>query len=157
MQVKHPLPTSQRWAVLQWCDIPRRTDSTEVYLRRLRVVQTPWFGAMLHWINTIDEGPYPHDHPWTWFRTIILRGGYKEKFFINLLHFKEDIYQEHTWNRWSMHMVRYTEGHQITDIESSTITLVIHGKRIRRFCFWTKDRGKVPYTQIRPEEFDDVG
>lgn len=157
MKVKYPLPTSERYAFMQWCDIPRRSNKEIVYLRRLRVIQTPAFGVMVHWIEDIDDGPYPHDHPWTWFRTFVVRGGYTEIFFKRFSSFVNDAGCTYTWKRWSTHKVNHYSGHQITDVSPGTITLVFHGKRIRRFCFWTKDRGKVPYNQIRPEEFNDVG
>lgn len=69
---------SPRWALLRRYDIPDLLDPTEVYLTRWRLVQTPWFGVLLHCIRRPDHDRHLHDHPWP-FVSIILRGGYVER------------------------------------------------------------------------------
>lgn len=158
MKVKYELPQSRRWAFMSMWDIPQRSDKESVYLRRLRVIQTPWWGIMVHWIYTTDEGKYPHDHPWMWFKTFILRGGYTEVFYERFGSFLNDAGVPLTWHRWSAHTMHYYNGHQIIEIEPNTVTLVFHGKRIRRFCFWDKKLGKRRFDLVRDEElFDELG
>jgi hypothetical protein len=55
-------------------DIDRPGD---VYLSRLMLIRTPWFGLYLHIIRRPDWSKCQHDHPWS-FITLILRGGYEE-------------------------------------------------------------------------------
>lgn len=67
---------SKNWAFMQTFVVPH-FDSNDDYLRRLRLVQTPWFGVYLHRIGTPDSRPTLHDHPWN-FTSLVLRGGYVE-------------------------------------------------------------------------------
>jgi hypothetical protein len=55
--------------------IVRRHDG-EAYLRRLRLLDCPWFGIYLHRFLASDDACL-HDHPWP-FISIILWGGYWE-------------------------------------------------------------------------------
>jgi hypothetical protein len=48
-----------------------------LYLWRLRVLETPWFGVKLHWIRGADDDRALHDHPW-WFVSFVLWGSYEE-------------------------------------------------------------------------------
>lgn len=48
------------------------------YLRRWKLIQTPWFGIFIHNILRSDTDRDLHDHPWN-FTTIILRGEYHEE------------------------------------------------------------------------------
>lgn len=54
----------------------RRMDGT-LYLWRLRILETPWFGIKLHWIRGPDDDRALHDHPW-WFVSFVLWGSYEE-------------------------------------------------------------------------------
>lgn len=62
-----------RWKHIE--DIDRPGD---VYLSRLMLVRTPWFGVYFHIIRRPDWSRCQHDHPWS-FVTLILRGGYVEE------------------------------------------------------------------------------
>lgn len=77
MEIKHRPPESTEWAFMRWADIPSKQSPGQVYLRRLRVAQTPLCGLYLHWINEPDTDRDLHDHPWV-FWSLILRGGYSE-------------------------------------------------------------------------------
>jgi hypothetical protein len=55
MKIKYPLQASSKWVFFQRSDIPSKINKEDVYLRRLRVVQTPWFGVYLHWIYESDN------------------------------------------------------------------------------------------------------
>jgi len=68
---------SARWALFERFDI-REPNTGELYLRRWRIIQTPWFGVLLHKILTPDGDRHLHDHPWS-FLGVVLRGGYAER------------------------------------------------------------------------------
>ena len=120
------------WALMASFDIPCR-DS--LYLRRLRIIQTPWFGVYIHEMQAEDDA-HLHDHPWN-FYSFILKGGYKEYFSerMDLTFTQSWIARE--WPRWSGHYVRAVEGHRIVHLsEIPTYTLVFVGKRQRNWGFW---------------------
>lgn len=145
MQVKHPEPVSQPWSFMSWADIPSRVDRSLVYLRRLRILQTPWFSIYLHWINEPDADRDPHDHPWN-FWSLILRGSYIERVHDN----PDDIGHIQAWQRGSLHYMHQTQAHRITAVTASVLTLVITGRRVRPFCFWTPD-GLVRWDRYRDD------
>lgn len=63
-----------RWCSWRWTDV---VLNGELYLRRLHLVQTPWFSIMLHWIQRPDSQPDMHDHPVS-FWSFLVRGWYIE-------------------------------------------------------------------------------
>lgn len=105
-----------------------------LYLRRLRIVQTPFGGIYLHEIREPDKDYDPHDHPFN-FVSIILKGGYDEiagypdkwnasSFIIRRL-------------RGSIHRMPMTKAHRILRLHRSpTWTLVFVGPRHREWGFW---------------------
>ena len=153
MKVKYPKLTRCRYDFMHWYDIPSRDNPGQVYLRRFRIIQTPQFSILFHKIYEPDDGLYPHDHPWNWFRTFILRGGYCEDFYSTYSHLVNDRPIRNVWKKWSSHKVTHTQAHHITYVWPNTWTLVVTGKRIRKFCFWTPN-GKVPYDKMG--ELNDV-
>ncbi|MGI0015317.1 MAG: hypothetical protein ACREBU_18020 [Nitrososphaera sp.] len=121
----------------RWTDI---TFGGKLYLRRLHIVQTPWFAVMLHWLKSADPQRDLHDHPVS-FLSIPLRGGYVEENAtgtkaISLL----------CWN-WK----RATDTHRITHVQHNTLTLVICGPVVRPWGFHTA-RGFIPW-----REYEKVG
>lgn len=138
---------------MEWCDIPSRANPGNTYLRRLRIIQTPWFSVLFHKIYEPDDGLYPHDHPWAWFRTFVLRGGYLADEYLNYHHYMADRVRRGVHKAGSTHKMNWLEGHQITFTYPNTWTLVITGKRMHKFCFWTP-YGKVPYDKMG--ELNDV-
>lgn len=66
----------RRWVLLGRF-VLRRADG-QIYLKRRRIVQTPWFGVYYHRITSADPGYDLHDHPWA-FASIVLSGGYVEE------------------------------------------------------------------------------
>jgi hypothetical protein len=62
-----------RWKHIHDIDKPG-----DVYLSRLMLLRTPWFGVYFHIIRRPDWSRCQHDHPWP-FVTVILRGGYVEE------------------------------------------------------------------------------
>lgn len=123
------------WAFLQRLDIPDAKDPSRVYLRRRRIIQTPWFGILWHQIFLRDSDRDPHDHPWP-FTSFVVRGGYREKIFPN-----PDATLAHAvtreWKRFSWHAIDTTAAHQIIDVVPGTITLLLTGRRSREWGFWT--------------------
>jgi hypothetical protein len=154
--IKYPPPTRDRWAFWQWSDIPSCVNEGFVYLRRLRVIQTPWFSVLIHWIHEADVGRWPHDHPWV-FWSWILRGYYQEDYWPDT----SWMYRQklgpipQVWKKWSLHKMPYESAHKITYASEGLTTLVITGRRRRAFRFWTDER-PVRWDLVRPKEINDV-
>lgn len=68
---------SPSWAFMERFEVPDY-DTDGNYLIRWRLIQTPWFGIMLHRFEGPDPRRTLHDHPWP-FVSIVLRGGYIER------------------------------------------------------------------------------
>lgn len=128
-----------RWALFSWFEVPDSDHRDRVYLRRLRVIQTPWFGMYVHWIFLPDRDRALHDHPWP-FVSWVIRGGYTERVRTKTSE------ASRTWSRWSAHRMRSRDAHSIDLIEPGTVTLVLVGRRCREWGFWTS-RGWVPWRQ----------
>lgn len=139
--VKHPYK-NVRWAFMKWADIPSAQDPEVTYLRRLRVLQTPWFMIYLHWIYLPDSDRDPHDHPMS-FWSFIVRGGYIEKIYVDMgLAGSSPIRR----NRFSGHFMPRRLAHMITKIDAGTITLLLGGPRKQKWGFWTS-QGWVPWEE----------
>jgi hypothetical protein len=52
----------------------------KVHFRRWRILETPWFAIYVHNILRSDEDKDPHNHPWIWFCSFVLCGGYIERY-----------------------------------------------------------------------------
>lgn len=126
---------SPRWAFMQRLDIPDTNDPSRVYLRRRRIIQTPWFGILWHHIFLRDSDRDPHDHPWP-FASFVVRGGYSEKIYPAPWSTLDYCLTRH-WKRFSWHIVDTKAAHQVTDVSQNTITLVLTGRRSREWGFWT--------------------
>lgn len=145
VRMRHRTLGSTRWAFFRWFDIPSAVDPEFVYLRRFRVVQTPWFGVYVHWIYETDSDRYPHDHPWK-FWSLILRGGYAELVY-------DSPGADPTPKMWppgSFHIMPTDHAHQITDISAPLVTLVFTGSRVREWGFWSPN-GFIPWRKFDPE------
>lgn len=138
-----------RWAVWASFDIPDKKGG--YYLRRLRVMETPWFGVYLHEMQGPDPGRDLHDHPWE-FYSIILKGGYTEV--VPLTQSTESRHgiasvttTRDTWKAGSIHRMRATDQHTIERLLGvPTFTLVLRGRRKRTWGFHTKN-GFVPWNE----------
>lgn len=117
------------------------------FLRR-RGLDLRLFGIYVHDIEQSDPGLDLHDHPWP-FVSIIARGGYIEEvaptrtacrrawsFASGFTDRPGDV---RTWRRWSVHRIRMTEAHRIIACEPGTRTLVIRGRKTRRWGFYLPD------------------
>lgn len=128
---------SPRWAFMQRMTIP--CESGEIYLARLRIVQTPWFGVYLHDINEPDADRDPHDHPWT-FYSLVLRGSYTEELH-PYPHVDNTVIRPQTWRRWSLHRMGRETAHRITYAAPGLRTLIFTGPRRRNWGFYTQPWG----------------
>ena len=135
-----PTPTSN-WALMKKFVVYAKDGSQDVYLKRLRILQTPWFGIYLHDILQPDRDPDPHDHPWN-FRTFILRGGYTEEVVCTRAMSTREIAQtkfSRRWFSWTTHRMTRIYAHRITSVQPRTKTLVITGRRDGEWYFWTPE------------------
>jgi hypothetical protein len=150
MKVKYPYIGGTRWAFMKWADIPDRNDPTLVYLRRLRIVQTPWLSLYLHFIQGPDRDRDPHDHPWN-FWSFIVRGSYSEMLFSicgcgsNNRHILPRRAHQHH-GRFSLHRMPLDKAHMITEASPHLTTLVLCGRKGRDWGFYP-GRGFVPWQE----------
>lgn len=63
------------WQFMTKFDI--RGNNGSLYLRRWRLIQTPYAAIYLHKIVRPDSDPFVHDHPWS-FISFVLKGAYAE-------------------------------------------------------------------------------
>lgn len=150
--VKYPYRGGTRWNLWTWADIPDARNPAAVYLRRLRVVQTPWFALYVHWIFKRDDDRDPHDHPFT-FWSLILRGGYTERLFdIAPKKMRTFTSTVKTWRRWSLHQMSRRQAHMVIGLQPGTVTLLLCGPKDNQadpkneWGFYT-ERGFVPWSE----------
>lgn len=128
------------WRRLDLIGPDRRT-----FLRR-RGIDLPRFGVYLHRIDAPDPGLDLHDHPWA-FVSIILRGGYTEEWADvreapALAAIAEEFPGGETpgvprsWGAWTAHRMPLNVAHRITAAEPGTVSLVIRGRKVRRWGFY---------------------
>lgn len=137
MKKKLTSTEGRRWAFMKRYDINDINDKSDLYMRRWRMIQTPWFGIYLHRIQRPDGDRYLHDHPWP-FTSFILKGGYSEDWLSPELLRRSPTVQgrPRTWGQHRTHMagsvtrVRRGEYHSIRHLyRVPTWTLVFVGRR----------------------------
>lgn len=126
---------SPQWAFMSSLKI--RDKQGNLYLERLRIVATPWFGVYLHHIVAPDPDPAPHDHPWR-FGVLVLRGGYVEEFHAMPHIFNDKRLERQKWLRGSFHRMGRESAHRITTVLGGTWTLVFVGRRRGTWGFYTQ-------------------
>lgn len=158
------------WQLWRWMDISGPTATaniahgdmahTELYLRRLYVLRTPWFGVMLHWIKREDwDRDALHDHPWEFWRFIV-SGGYTEEVAYPTPYGSaawtmpiEELPKQTTLqpskmvtHRW-LRASKFPTGayHRITSVKPRTVSLVINGPKSNSWGFFVPGTGKVPW------------
>lgn len=133
---------SPRWALWRTLTIP--CENGLVYLVRLRIIQTPWFGIYLHDIHEPDADRDPHNHPWS-FVSIVLRGDYIEYVFPEpLSDLSKPLVKLH--RRFSMHRMGRTSAHRIVGCGPRLRTLILVGPRRNNWGFFTEN-GYVPWQE----------
>jgi hypothetical protein len=115
-------------------DIAAR-DTGDVYMRRWRLVSTPWFGVFVHHILAPDWTRDLHDHPWG-FVSVRLVGTYTEQ----LGHDPQALnfsVTEHAGRRVSVRP--YGAVHRISRLgrAKGVWTLVLRGRRHQAWGFVT--------------------
>ena|SRR5689334_5827737 len=99
-------------------------DGHTIYMKRLYILATPWFGFMFHRLYRPDQQRDLHDHPWS-FLSIILRGFYREN--------TPEGIQERRWFNWKS----AEDRHSIRFVSRIPVwTFVITGPRRRKWGFW---------------------
>jgi hypothetical protein len=139
MPVKHKYPYvgGAKWAFMKWADIPDKKHPGWVYLRRLRMFQTPLFSVYLHFIYSADTDRDPHNHPWT-FWSLILRGGYTERVFTHSCNrLQSCVLRSH--RRFSGHRMPKTHAHMIDSLKPGLVTLIFAGSKKQDWGFFTPD------------------
>lgn len=107
-----------------------------LYLRRFYITPRSWrYRIFIHHIFRSDEDRDPHDHPWSFF-TIMLKGSYREFF-----------YEQHGHDAWTTKVTilkrfrflfrKATDTHRLFLENGPVWTLVIAGKTIRPWGFWS--------------------
>lgn len=110
------------FALWRWKDV---VQDGELYLRRLHLIQTPWFSIFVHWIPRPDRDEFLHDHPVT-FLSIVLKGWYFEV--------RESSQRMVRW----FNFVHATDAHRIIYVHpTGAITLVFSGPPQRVWGFHT--------------------
>lgn len=137
----------QRWSVWRTMEIMDRTHPDQVYLKRLRIIQTPLFGLYVHWIYLPDNDRDCHDHPWN-FWSFVARGAYAEYVRTDPLEWPKQSHNVH--QRFSLHRMTVEKAHKITYVEPGTITVLLIGRRTRDWGFWT-DKGWVHWREYNTE------
>jgi hypothetical protein len=123
-----------RWAIFSWLIL--RNSDLSLYLKRFRIIQTPWFGVYIHWIYSTDSGRDLHDHPWP-FVSVLLRGWYTEQIATELAENRLFV-TEHAV-QW-INRKPATGLHRITWLSRTPIvTLVFAGRRCREWGFMRED------------------
>lgn len=132
------------------------------FLRR-RGLDLRLFGVYVHDIDQPDPGLDLHDHPWP-FVSLVIRGAYTELVAearcASELAGRVDLVpsllngRARTWRRWSIHRIRMTEAHRIVAAESGTRTVVLRGRKTRRWGFYLPagwlDQTRYDYDARRP-------
>lgn len=118
-----------RWAVFKRLDIPEFENPSQIYLRRWRLLESPWFGVKLHHVLLPDGDRAMHDHPWS-FVSLILHGGYSEDI-IDKAGRRVRVCRR----VGSLHRLRATGLHRITELHGDCWTLVVNGPRRREWGF----------------------
>jgi hypothetical protein len=157
--IKYPYVGGTRWNFMKWADIPDARDESQVYLRRLRILQTPKFAIYLHFIFLPDEDRDPHDHPFN-FWSFIIRGGYTERLWdIVPGAYKSTALRpaKKNWGVLSFHKMGQRQAHMISQLIPGTITLVFCGPKTGngRWGFYTEN-GFVPWAKYNRQKYDEM-
>lgn len=128
-----------RWGVLQTFLIGRHDNPM---MKRLRLVQTPWFGVYVHLIYREDMDPVPHDHPWTFWRCV-LRGGYLEHYLTDPGRGRVALRAQ---RRWRIGRFPTSHAHRIVLVKPGTVSLVVVGRKRRAWGFWGPSEDASPRT-----------
>lgn len=141
-----------RWCVWRWTDV---VVDDRLYLRRLHLLQTPWFSVMLHWL-TPDTQEHLHDHPVA-FLSMLVKGSFIESLPAEddghsiVVHVDGKFLGRWALRRW-WHFKRATDMHRIVWCSKPCVTLVLAGPVTRQWGFHVPGRGWVPWREYNEEQ-----
>lgn len=120
----------------------------DLYMRRIPILTTPWFGIRLHGIVLPDQRQPLHNHPFAWWWSFVISGGYIEtrREPGGPLEFR--VYAPCGKNG----MRGPATFHRIETVRPRTWTLFVHGKRIARWGFQMPDGTYVDADDYRDKE-----
>lgn len=102
-----------------------------LYMRRIPILTTPWLGIRLHGIVLPDARQPLHNHPFRWWFSIVLSGGYLE-----IRRVRGGPASVCSYARGDRNcMIGPGTFHRIESVRPRTWTLFVHGKRITRWGF----------------------
>lgn len=112
-------------------------------IMRWYLFRSPWLRVFLHRIDERDTDRYPHNHPWAWARSLILRGGYLE-----YRHGEIAILQRSRTSRSGFGAYEWFEPgnwsalsrddyHRIEDVREGTWTLFVAGPQVQEWGYLT--------------------
>lgn len=144
-----PAGDPKAWQLWRWMSI---VQDEELYLLRLYILRSPWFGVMLHWIERPDnDRDALHDHPWEFWRFIV-RGGYTEEVAFAAPYGRAPDHDKPyellpsklvTHKRFSFNKFPTGAYHRISSVKPKTISLVITGPKINSWGFFVPGKGKI--------------
>lgn len=129
---------SKRWKFMSTFIIGKQDNPM---IKRLRLIQTPWFGLYVHFIYREDLDRDLHDHPWAFWR-MVLKGSYIEAYNNNPAN--------PSWTQPQM-MVPFRptffptkHSHRIVMVKPGTVSMVLVGRKSRTWGFWVPQDGVYP-------------
>lgn len=109
------------------------------YLVRWHLCKTRWFRLFLHRILREDHDREPHNHPWPWALSLVLRGGYAEERTTPLgdpqVHPCISRLALATHAVGGLNWIGKRVYHRITSVLPNTYTLFLTGPRTREWGF----------------------
>jgi hypothetical protein len=103
------------------------------YLRRWAIGAWGYSLRVHHWYRS-DDKRSPHDHPW-WFCTVVLKGAYDD------WSYQSDDLDNRVVDHLHVGSVRYRPAHHIHSVAvrpGGCWTLMVTGRKSRRWGFWTR-------------------
>ncbi len=129
-----------KWCLFHFTTL-RRPDG-KAYMRRLQVLETPWFSMRLHYTTAPDLDRHLHDHPFT-FLSFLLWGCYVEE----LPHRTRIV-------RW-WNFCKAEGMHRLINVtDSGVLTLVFTGAR-RREWGYAHEEGWMAWTDYH-QRYDAI-
>ena len=133
-----------RGGAMRFIEHIRRNDE-QPYLTRYHLLHTPWFRIYLH--RFVDgDGACLHDHPWAWWTSVVLWGGYVER---SAYRFRGSgrLYGWSSQSRPAGSVACHGRGwiHSIVELyRIPTWTLMVVGQKVRPWGFYTL-KGWIPW------------
>ena len=104
------------------------------FLTRFIFIRTPWFSVDITRIGMADDQrEYPHDHSRTFFSWKL--GWYEEDVHYDKSNPSRKVHKRH--GRFSVHRLRYTEAHSITEVSPHLVTVLFLGRQRQKSNYWT--------------------